>query len=89
MLYDSHQQRLIIERCWLIYDLITEMFPVPCRFHVEFPSLVELALTSGYFQIFVKISRKGHFLHIHEEYDSLLFPLSVGRGERFFARTYP
>ena len=32
------------------------------------PSLVELALTSGYLQLGVEISRKGHLLPIHEEY---------------------
>ena len=69
MLYDAYQRRLIIDHCWWIYDLITETFDVPHRFHLEFPSLVELALTSGYLQLYVEISRKGHLLHILEEYD--------------------
>ena len=69
MLYDAYQQRLIIDRCWLIYNLISETFDVPHRFHLEFPSMVELAFTSGYLQLCVEISRKGHLLHIHEEYD--------------------
>ncbi len=69
MLHNSHQRRLIIERCWLIYDLITEKFQPPHEFHIEFPSLVELALSPGYLQVLVEISRRGHFLHIHEEYD--------------------
>ena len=69
MLYNSHQRRLVAERCWLIYDLISETFRVPDEFHIEFPSLVELALISGYFQVLVEVDRKGHFLHIHEEYD--------------------
>lgn len=69
MLHNSHQRRLIINRCWLIYDLITEKFRPLHEFYIEFPSLVELALISGYLQVFVEISPRGHFLHIHEEYD--------------------
>ncbi|MBL7073664.1 hypothetical protein ISS37_00295 [candidate division KSB1 bacterium] len=69
MLYDSYQRRLIIDRCWLIYDLITETFAVPHQFHIDFPLMVEVALISGYLQVLVEISRKGHLLHIHEEYD--------------------
>lgn len=69
MLHNSYQQRLIINRCWFIYDLITGKFRYLYEFHIEFPALVELALISGYLQVFVKISPGGHFLHIHEEYD--------------------
>jgi hypothetical protein len=69
VLHDSHQRRLIINRCWLIYDLITKKFRPLHEFHIEFPSLVELALISGYLQVLVEITRRGHFLHIHEEYD--------------------
>ncbi len=58
-----------MDRCWLIYDLITEAFAVPHPFHLEFPSVVELALRSGYLQVLVEIDRKGHALHIHEEYE--------------------
>jgi len=69
VLHNSHQRRLIINRCWLIYDLITEKFRPLHEFHIEFSSLVELALISGYLQVLVEISSRGHFLHIHEEYD--------------------
>jgi hypothetical protein len=51
VLHDSHQRRLVINRCWLIYDLITQKFRPLHEFHVEFPSLVELALISGYLQV--------------------------------------
>lgn len=68
MLHDSYQRRMIIARCWSGYDLIADTFAVPHQFHIEFPSLVELALCSGYFQILVEIGWGGHFLHIHEEY---------------------
>lgn len=69
MLYDSYQRSRIMDRCWLIYDLITATFAVPDSFHLDFPSMVELALSSGYLQVLVEISRKGHGLHISEEYD--------------------
>lgn len=69
MLYDSHQQRLIDNRCWLIYDLITEKCRPLHQFHIEFPSLAELSLISGYLQVHVEISRSGHSLYINEEYD--------------------
>ena len=68
MLHDSHQRRIIINRCWLIYDLITEKCRPLHQFHIEFPSLAELALISGYLQVLVEITRRGHFLRIHEEY---------------------
>jgi len=77
VLHNSHQRGLIIDRCWLIYDLITEKFQPPHEFTTEFPSLVELALSSGYLQVFVEISRGGYFLHIHEEYDFREHTLSV------------
>ena len=54
MLHNTHQWGLIIDRCWLIYDLMTEKFQPPHEFHIEFPSLVELALSSGYLQVLVK-----------------------------------
>ena len=77
MLHDSHQRRLIINRCWLIYDLITKKFRPLHEFHIEFPSLAELALISGYLQVLVEITRRGHFLRIHEEYDFIEHMLVV------------
>ena len=68
MLHNSYQRALIIDRCWLIYDLITEKFRPPHEFHIEFPGLVEIALISGYLQALVEISPTVDFLHIHEEY---------------------
>ena len=69
MLFNSQQRGLIIKRCWLIYELISDKLQPPYEFHIEFPSLVEFALTSGYFQVLVVVNRSEHFLHIHEEYD--------------------
>jgi hypothetical protein len=48
VLHDSHQHRLIINRCWLIYDLITKKFRPLHEFHIEICSY------SGKLQDFVK-----------------------------------
>ena len=77
MLHDSHQRRLIINRCWLIYDLITKKFRPLHEFHIEFPSLAEFALISGYLQVLLEITRRGHLLRIHEEYDFIEHMLVV------------
>jgi hypothetical protein len=77
VLHDSHQRKLIINRCWLIYDLITKKFRPLNEFHIEFPSRAELALISGYLQVLVEITRRGHFLRIHEEYDFIEHMLVV------------
>lgn len=68
MFHDSNQQRLIIDRGWLIYDLISSKFIVPHQFHVEYPSVLENAIITGYFQLSVVIDKKQHLLRIHEEY---------------------
>ena len=48
MLHDSHQRRLITNRCWLIYDLITKKFLPLHEFHIEICSF------SGKLHDFVK-----------------------------------
>ena len=87
MSYNSYQRRLIIDRCWRIYDLVTEIFAVPDEFHVEFPSLVELALISGYLRVPVEISREGHWLHIHEEYDFRNYDLIISYSYNFLDKS--
>ena len=68
MLYDAHQQGRIIQRCWMIYELVSDTFVPPHEFHIQYPSLVELALTSGYFKLLATLNKSGHSIHIHEEY---------------------
>ena len=63
----THQRYLIADRCWLIYDLITNTFSIPDSFHLEFPEIAEIALASGYIEIRVQIE-KEHLLYIYEEY---------------------
>ncbi len=77
MLYNSQQRGLIIDRCWMIYELVSDKLLPPHEFHIEYPSLVELALTTGYFQFLAEIGRSGHFLHIHEEYEFSEYRLSI------------
>jgi hypothetical protein len=61
----------------MIYDIITNKFHPPHEFHVEFPSLAEFAIISGYLQVLVKITRRGHFLRLHGEYDFIEHMLVV------------
>jgi len=69
VLYNSYQQGLIIERCWLIYELVSDKLVPPDEFHIRYPSLVEFALTSGYFKLLVEIGGSGLSIHIYEEYE--------------------
>ena len=69
MLYNSRQQGLIIERCWLIYELVSDKLVPLNEFHIRYPNLVEFALTSGYFKLLVEIGGSGHSIHIYEEYE--------------------
>ncbi len=69
MLYNSQQRGLIVDRCWIIYELASDNLLPPNEFHIQYPSLVEFALTSGYFQVRVAVGRGGHTMHIHEEYE--------------------
>jgi hypothetical protein len=61
----------------MIYELVSDKLLPPHEFHIEYPSLVELALTTGYFQFLAEIGRSGHFLHIHEEYEFSEYRLSI------------
>ena len=40
MLYNSQQRGLIIDRCWLIYELVSDKFLPPDEFHIEYPNFV-------------------------------------------------
>jgi len=68
VLYDSHQRGQIIDRCWLIYEVVTDVFDAQDEFHIHYPDFVELALTSGYFKLIMNIGERGHVIHIYEEY---------------------
>lgn len=45
----SERQRraLVLERCWSLYQILTETFVVSDTFHTEFPVLAETALLTG------------------------------------------
>lgn len=68
MLSEAHRKRLILERCWLIYDLITTAFETPDLFHADFPQIAEAALVWFYLRLSVNIHCAGYTLDIHEEY---------------------
>lgn len=69
MLYDSQQRGRIIDRCWLIYELVSDAFVLPNEVHIRYPDLVELAVMSGYFRLFVELGGSGHSIRISEEYE--------------------
>ena len=77
MLYNSQQRGLIIDRCWMIYGLVSDKLLPSHEFHIEYPGIVEFALTTGYFQFLAEVGRGGHFLHIHEEYKFTEYRLSI------------
>jgi hypothetical protein len=68
VLYDPYQRGQIVDRCWLIYELISDTFVLPVEFHTQYPSVVELALTSGYLKLVVALGGSGYRIHISEEY---------------------
>jgi hypothetical protein len=75
VLFDSHQRRQIVDRCWLVYELISDRFVPPDEFHSQYPSLVELALTSGYLKLVAELRGSGHRIHISEEYGFVEYKL--------------
>lgn len=77
MLYDPCRRRLIVDRCWLIYDLITDWFALPDSFHAEFPALAQVAAVTGSLQATAEVGRQAHKLSINEEYDFRDYDLAV------------
>ena len=59
---------MVAHRCWLVYETITDNFEVSDQFHIQFPELVELALTAGYLELRVQVGKLNYSLHIQEEY---------------------
>lgn len=68
MLSEAHRQRLIAERCWEIYDLVTRTFTLQPEFTSEFPELAGQALITGALSLRIQVEQ-DHFLQIEEEYD--------------------
>jgi len=68
VLSEAQRQRLIAERCWEIYDLITRTFTVQPEFTSEFLELAEQALITGALSLRIQIE-PDRFLQIEEEYD--------------------
>jgi len=41
VLYNSQQRGLIVDRCWLIYELVSDKLLPPDEFHIEYPNFVK------------------------------------------------
>jgi hypothetical protein len=67
MLFEGRQHPAVIERCWSTYLSITRILSVPENFHIEFPAMVESAVTSGTLQFTVAIGIDLKFI-LCEEY---------------------
>lgn len=77
MLYDARRRRLILDRSWPVYDLITASFQAPDEFHGEFPAVAQLAAVTGFLQATVQVSPQGRTLSVNEEYDFQDYDLVV------------
>lgn len=77
MLLDKHQKQLVIDRCWYIYDQITNTFHVDDDFHVDYLLDVESALLTNRLYFKVKIEHGDNFIIIQEDYDFHLHELSI------------
>ena len=77
MLFDKHQQQVILEHCWNIYDLITNTFHVDEDFHVEYISNIESVLLTNRLYFKATIEQDEYRLIIQEDYDFHFYELSV------------
>lgn len=65
---DAWQRWQIYERCWKIYDLITNTFRLPQNFHAHFPDRVEMAVVMFLLHLEAPLPL-DYNLRIEEEYD--------------------
>ena len=62
MLPDKHQEKVVIDRCWHIYDLITNAFHVDEAFHVDYMSDIESVLLTNRLYSKVTIQQGEYYL---------------------------
>lgn len=76
----SERQRraLLLERCWSLYQLLTEAFIVPDAFHNEFPVATEAALMTEALHITLSLTSTLR-LSVREEYAFDLHELQIQR----------
>ena len=74
---DSLLEKLILNHCWQIYEMLYSNFSPAARFSSEFLSAVELALVTNLFQLSLEIDAAKHVLHIREEWKSEDYKLTV------------
>ncbi len=77
MLPDKHQEQIIIDRCWHIYDLITDAFRVDEAFHLDYISDIESVLLTNRLYFKVEIEQGEYHLIIQEDYDFHFYELSI------------
>lgn len=76
----SERQRraLLLERCWSLYQALTDVFVVPDTFHNEFPIAAEAALMAGALHITLSLTAELT-LSLREEYIFEQYTLRVQR----------
>lgn len=76
----SERQRraLMLERCWSLYQMLTDVFTVPDAFHAEFLVIAETALLTGALHLILPLS-SALTLSLREEYAFERHELSVRR----------
>ena len=78
MLSDSYYQQLISERCWTIYEVITDHLDISGDFYLKFWDAAELALETNLFRLKTEIMANEYSLIINEEYKIENYALTVG-----------
>lgn len=76
MSYERHLEAQIIDRCWSVYNLLTNTFSPSDTFHLGFPSLVETAIISSDLHINMPLA-EGFTLILREEYEFSLHKLKL------------
>lgn len=77
MLFDKHQEQVILDRCWFIYDLITNTFHVAEDFHADYISDIESVLLTNRLYFKVTIEQGEYHLIIQEDFDFRFYELLV------------
>lgn len=77
MLSDKHQEQVILDRCWNIYDLITITFHGDENFHSDYISEIESVLLTNRLYFKVTIEQGEYHLIIQEDYDFHFYELSI------------
>jgi hypothetical protein len=75
---ERQRQALLLEHCWSLYQILTDVFVVPDAFHTEFPVIAETALLTGALHLALPLS-PALTLSLREEYAFEQHSLQVRR----------